>query len=150
MTLDLIGAFSLYLVLAFVTGTALRGRNYRAMVGLVYSSAGRWPKLRVLAATHRAIFLRWPTVLPLTVTLVLTLANAVAAHFVWPYARVTPEDLWAHPVALANTAAAGGWMGFLDFWRCSCSTRSTGRRSSRSWTGRSTGWGRGRRPRCGS
>ena len=65
MTLNLIDAFSYYLVLAFVTGTVLRARNYRAMVGLVYNSADRWPKLRALVETHRAIFLRWPTVLPL-------------------------------------------------------------------------------------
>src|SRR3954470_3946891 len=87
MTPNLIDAFSYYLVLAFVTGTVLRARNYRAMVGLVYNSADRWPKLRALVATHGAIFLRWPTVLPLAVTLVLTLANAYAARFVWPHAR---------------------------------------------------------------
>src|SRR5688500_8507266 len=115
MTVNLIDAVSLYLVLAFVTGTALRARNYRAVVGLVYNSADRWPKLRALAATHRAIFLRWPTVLPLAVTLVLALANAYAAHFVWPYARLTLGDLWAHPAALAVAATAGGTMGFLDF-----------------------------------
>lgn len=90
MTLDLIDAFSLYLVLASVVGTVLRARNYRAMVGLVYNSADRWPKLRTLVATHGAVFLRWPTVLPLAVTLVLTLANAYAARFVWPHARFTP------------------------------------------------------------
>ena len=106
MTINLIDAFSLYLVLAFVTGTVLRARNYRAMVGLVYNSADRWPKLRALVATHRAIFLRWPTVLPLAVTLLLTLANAYAAHAVWPHARVTPGDLLAHPSALAVAAVA--------------------------------------------
>src|SRR4051794_36826762 len=115
MTLDLIDAFSLYLVLAFVASTVLRARNYRALVGLVYNSADRWPKLRALVATHRAIFLRRPTVLPLAVTLSLTLANAYAARFVWPHARVTPGDLWAHPAALAAAAAAGGLMGLLDF-----------------------------------
>lgn len=115
MTLNLIDAFSLYLVLAFATGTALRARNYRALVGLVYRSADRWPKLRALVATHRAIFLRWPTVLPLAVTLALTLANAYAARFVWPHARVTPGDLWTHPAALAAAAVAGGLMGLLDF-----------------------------------
>jgi hypothetical protein len=115
MTLDLIDAFSLYLVLAFVVGTVLRARNYRAMVGLVSNSAERWPKLRALVATHRAIFLRWPTVLPLAVTLVLTLANACASYFVWSDARVAPGDLWAHPAALAVAAAAGGLMGVLDF-----------------------------------
>jgi hypothetical protein len=115
MTLDLIDAFGLYLVLAFVTGTVLRARNYRAVVGLVYNSAGRWPRLRALVAAHRAILLRWPTVLPLAVTLLLTSANACAAHSVWPSARVTPGDLRAHPAALAAVAVAGGLMGLLDF-----------------------------------
>src|SRR4051794_9329553 len=115
MTLDLIDAFSCYLVLAFVTGTILRARTYRAMVGMIYHSADRWPKLRALVMTHRAIFLRWPTVLPLALTLLLTLANAGASHFVWSHARVTPGDLWAHPAALAAVAVAGGLMGFLDF-----------------------------------
>ncbi len=73
MTINLIDAFSYYLVLAFVTGIVLRARNYRAIVGLVYNSSERWPKLRALVATHRAIFLRWPTVLPLAVTLLLTM-----------------------------------------------------------------------------
>lgn len=114
MTLNLIDAFSSYLVLTFVTGTILRARNYRAMVGMVYTSADRWPKLRALVATHRAIFLRWPTVLPLVLTLLLTLANAYAAHFVWPHARVNPGDLLAHPAALAAVLAAGGVMGLLD------------------------------------
>src|SRR5215213_5081432 len=115
MTINLIDAFSYYLVLTFVTGTVLRARNYRAMVGMVSGSAGRWPKLRALVATHRAIFLRWPTVLPLALTLLLTLANAYAAQFVWPHAKVTPGDLLAHPAALAAVLAAGGVMGLLDF-----------------------------------
>jgi hypothetical protein len=115
MTINLIDAFSLYLILAFVTGTILRARNYRAMVGLVYNSADRWPKLRALVATHRAIFLRWPTFLPLAVTLLLTLANGYAAYFVWPHARVTASDLLAYPTALAVAAVAGGLMAMLDF-----------------------------------
>jgi hypothetical protein len=49
------------------------------------------------------------------VTLVLTLANAYAARFVWPHARLTPGDLCAHPAALAVAGAAGGLMGILDF-----------------------------------
>ncbi|VTT99023.1 unnamed protein product [Gemmataceae bacterium] len=115
MTVNLIDAFSLYLVLAFVTGTVLRARNYRAVVGLVYDSADRWPKLRALVATHRAVFLRWPTVLPLAVTLLLTAANAYAAHFVWPHARVAPGDLLARPSALAVAAVAAALVGLLDF-----------------------------------
>src|SRR5436190_24392697 len=111
MTINLIEAFSYYLVLTFIIGTILRTRNYRAMVGMVYNSADRWPKLRAVVATHRAIFLRWPTVLPLALTLLLTLANGYAAHFVWPHARVTPGDLLGHPAALAAVLAAGGVMG---------------------------------------
>src|SRR4051794_27264746 len=114
MTLDLINAFSYYLVLAFVTGTVLRARTYRAMVGMIYNSAERWPKLRALAMTHRAIFLRWPTVLPLALTLLLTVANASALHFIWSNARVTPGYLWTHLTALIAVGTAGGLMGFLD------------------------------------
>jgi hypothetical protein len=115
VTINLIDAFSYYLVLTFITGTILRARNYRAMVGMVYNAADRWPKLRALVATHRAIFLRWPTILPLVLTLLLMLANAYAARFVWSYARVTPEDLLAHLAALMTVLAAGAVMGLLDF-----------------------------------
>src|SRR3954462_518929 len=103
-SLNLTDAFGYSLVLTFVTGTVLRARNYRAMVGLVYNSANRWPKLRALVATHRAIFLRWPRAPPPAVPRVLTLANASAARFVWPPARVAPGALWAPPAALAVAA----------------------------------------------
>ncbi|MDB5313423.1 MAG: hypothetical protein JWO38_7625 [Gemmataceae bacterium] len=114
-SLNLIEVFSYYLALVFVVGTALRARNYRAMIGLIYQSSDRWPKLRVLAKSHRGLFLRWPTVLPVAATLALTLVNAWASNFVWVDARVTPGDLWSHPVGLAAVIIAGGLMGFLDF-----------------------------------
>ena len=79
---------------------SLRVRNYRAILGLIYRSSDRWPKLRALVKTHRAIFLRWPTVVPSLLTLLLALANASASHFAWSYARVTVGDLWSHPAAL--------------------------------------------------
>jgi hypothetical protein len=112
---NLIVAFNYYLVLTLVVGTALRARNYLAMIGLVVRSADRWPKLRALAATHRGIFLRWPTVLPVAATLALTLGNAWASRFVWAHARVTPRDLWAHPLGLAAVVVTGGLMAVLDF-----------------------------------
>ena len=114
-TFDLIGALNYYLVLAFAVGTALRARNYRALLGMVSQSADRWPKLRVLANSHRAVFLRWPTVLPVAVTLVLFATSAWLSHVVYVPARVSPADLWAHPAALATVGLAGGLMGFLDF-----------------------------------
>lgn len=48
MTVKRIDAFSLYLVPALATGTILRARNYRAVVGRVYSSSDPWPKLRAV------------------------------------------------------------------------------------------------------
>ena len=112
---NLIVAFNYYLVLTLVVGTALRARNYLAMIGLVARSADRWPKLRALAATHRGIFLRWPTILPVAATLALTLGNAWASRFVWVHARVTSRDLWAHPPGLAAVVVTGGLMAVLDF-----------------------------------
>ena len=82
---------------------------------MVYKSSVRWPKLRALVATHRVIFLRWPTVLALVLTLLLLLVNAYASHFVWSHAQVTPGDLLAHPAAIAAVPAAGGVMCLLDF-----------------------------------
>jgi hypothetical protein len=114
-SLNLIDAFNYYLVLAFAVGTALRVRNYRAILGLIYRSSDRWPKLRALVKTHRAIFLRWPTVVPSLLTLLLALANASASHFAWSYARVTVGDLWSHPLGLTAVVVAGGLMGLLDF-----------------------------------
>ncbi|HEX4613465.1 MAG TPA: hypothetical protein VH092_35110 [Urbifossiella sp.] len=114
-SLNLIEAFNYYLTLVFVVGTTLRARNYRVAVGLVYQSSDRWPKLRALAKTHNAIFLRWPTVLPVAVTLALSLGNALASYLVWSHARVTLGGLWSHPPGLAAAITAGGLMGFLDF-----------------------------------
>jgi hypothetical protein len=114
MNLDLIDGFGYYLILTFAVGTVLRARNYRAMMGIVYTSGERWPKLRAVIASHRSIFLRWPTALPLAVTFLLASANAIAAHFVWPSAQVTPSDLWAHRSALAVTAITAGLMVILD------------------------------------
>ena len=112
---NLIDAFSYYLILSFAVGTALRVRNYRAILGLVYRFAGRWPRLLELTKKYRSIFLRWPTAVPVALTLALALANAWASHFVWPHARVTAGDLWSHPAALAAVAVVGGLMGVLDF-----------------------------------
>jgi hypothetical protein len=113
--INLIDALNYYLVLTFLVGTVLRVRSYRAIVGMVYQSSQRWPKLRALVGTHRAIFLRWPTVLPVVLTLALAAVNAWASHFVWVDARVTPGDLRAHLIGLAAVVVTAGLMGFLDF-----------------------------------
>src|SRR5258708_2226497 len=114
-SLNLLDALNYYLVAAFLVGTILRLRNYRAMIGLVYQSSDRWPKLRALAKSHRAIFVRWPTLLPVLSALLITLANAFASHFLYAHARVSPNDLWLHPFGLVAVVVTGGLMGFLDF-----------------------------------
>ncbi len=114
-SLNLINAFNYYLALVFVVGAVLRARNYRAMIGLIYHSSDRWPKLRVLAKSHRGIFLRWPTILPVVATLALTLGNTWASRFVWSHARITPSDLLSHWIGLVSVVVTGSMMGFLDF-----------------------------------
>jgi hypothetical protein len=114
-SINLIIALNYYLALAFVVGTVLRVQNYRAILGMISQSSARWPKLRVLAHSHRAVFLRWPTVLPVAVTLVLAAANAGASYFVYSHARVSPADLWAHPGGLVAVGLTAGLMGFFDF-----------------------------------
>src|SRR5437763_17146241 len=93
-TINLIDGLNYYFALTFLVGTALRVRNYRAIPGLVYRSADRWPKLSAIARSHRAIFVRWPTIVPVLMTLLLALGNLLASHYIWSAARVTPADLW--------------------------------------------------------
>lgn len=114
-TFNLIDALNYYLVLAFLAGVVLRARNYRALLGVVYRSADRWPRLRVLANSHRGVFLRWPTVLPVAVTVALWAASAAASYLVYAGARVSPADLWAHPIGLAAVGLTAGLMAVFDF-----------------------------------
>ena len=43
--LNLIRCFDWYLMLIFVAGTALRVRQYRALLALIWLFPGRWPRL---------------------------------------------------------------------------------------------------------
>lgn len=113
-TYNLIDAFSYYLILAFVIGTAIRVRNYRAILGVILTFSHRWPKLLVLVKRCRTIFLRWPTLLPIGLTLALMLANALASHFVWSQASVSLGELRWRWVALLAVVVSGGVMVFLD------------------------------------
>lgn len=99
-TVNLMDLFSLYLVVAFILGTVMRYRQYRAIVSLVLDFPQRWPKLTRLAQQHRTVFLRWPTLLPIAVTFAVMLAHLLAYQFVWTQARVTPLDLWHYWPAL--------------------------------------------------
>jgi hypothetical protein len=113
-TLNLIDVLNYYLILAFVVSTVIRIRNYRAILGVIFTFSNRWPKLMVLAKKHRIVFLRWPTLLPIGLTLALMLGNTLASYFVWSQAKVTFDDLWWHWLALLAVTISGGLMVFLD------------------------------------
>jgi hypothetical protein len=113
--LNLIDVFNYYLILALVVGTGLRIRSYRAILGVIFTFSERWPKLLVLAKQHRVIFLRWPTLLPIGLTVALMLGNTLASHFVWSEAKVALDDLWTRGVALLAITNSGALMVFLDF-----------------------------------
>jgi hypothetical protein len=115
-TVNLIDVLTYYLLLAFAVSTLLRMRNYRTILGLVFTFPNRWPKLLALVKQHRTIFLRWPAVLPVGLTLALMLANTLASHFVWSQARVTWNDLWERWFAFVCVIAFGGTMLYLDFY----------------------------------
>ena len=113
-TLNLIDVFNYYLMLVLVIGTVIRVRNYRAILGVIFTFSDRWPKLLVLAKQHRVVFLRWPTLLPIGLTLAIMLGNLLASHYMWSHAKVTWDDLWSHWLALLAVAISGGLMLFLD------------------------------------
>jgi hypothetical protein len=112
--LNLIDVLTYYLILAFVVGTVLRIRNYRVLLGVIFTFSQRWPKLLQLVKHHRAIFLRWPTLFPIGFTLALMLANTLASRLVWSQAKVAFDDLWERSLVLLAVMISGGLMVFLD------------------------------------
>lgn len=114
-TVNLLSVLNYYLVLVFVVGTAMRLRNYQAILGFVFSFSHRWPKLLVLARQQKVVFLRWPTLLPIGLTLTLMLANALATNLVWSSATVTVSDLRHRWFAFLIVSLSGGLALLLDF-----------------------------------
>src|SRR5262249_20609937 len=110
--LRLIRLFDLYLTAILVLSTILRVRQYQAILGLVRSFPGRWPKLLQLIKQHRNILLTWGTVFPLLVTLALWTAQTLASRLIWPHADLTVKrlfELWpAVPVVLLTGLAMLG------------------------------------------
>ena len=113
-TFDLIAVLYYYLILAFLISMVVRIRNYRAILGVIFTFSNRWPKLLVLAKLHRIVFLRWPTLLPVGLSLSIMMANTIVYRFVWRQARVTFDDLWCRWPALLAVTISGGLMVFLD------------------------------------
>ena len=113
-TLNLLDVFNYYLILAFLVSTAIRIRMYRAIVGLVMASSGRWPKLLVLAKTHWTIFVGWPMLLTIGLAFALMLSNSLAINLVWSSANVTFEELWGRWLPLLAIVLLGALMLYLD------------------------------------
>jgi hypothetical protein len=82
--LNLIHLLDFYLALAFLISLYLRIRQYRAIVGLVFTVPGRWPRLFRLVKDHRTIFLTWSTLLPALLALALWALQTAASRFIWP------------------------------------------------------------------
>lgn len=105
--LNLIRFFDFYLALAFLLSTALRVRQYRAVLGLVGALPGRWPRLFHLVKQHRSIFLTWANVLPVVVALTLCVVHTFACRVVWPHANLTLGELAQNPAAMTGVALLG-------------------------------------------
>jgi hypothetical protein len=109
--------FSFYLMLIFLIGTALRWRQYHAVLSLVARLRGRWPNLTQLILTHKHIFLTWNTLLPLILTLVVFLTNFLAARLVWPQADAfTVGELREVWPLLGPVLTFGACMLIIDVW----------------------------------
>ncbi len=114
-SVNLLGVLDAYLVLTFLLSTAMRYRQYRALVGIIFSVPGRWPRLFKLVHDHRAVFLTWPTLMPIAATFVVMLLHAIAYHAVWHTARITPAEVLDHWISLAGLVIFGAAMLWLDF-----------------------------------
>jgi hypothetical protein len=113
-TLNLIDLFNYYLILAFLVSTGMRVRSYQAILGLIFASPSRWPKLLALVKKHGTIFLGWPMLLATGLAFTLMLSNSLAIHLVWAPAKVTFEELWGRWLPLVAVILSGGMMLLLD------------------------------------
>ena len=113
-TVNLIDVFNYYLILAFFVSAGVNLRTNRAILGLVFASPSRWPKLLELVKKHRTIFLGWPTLLMVGMAFALMLCSSLAISLVWVQAEVTCVELWGHWTPLVAVVVLGGLMLLLD------------------------------------
>jgi hypothetical protein len=86
---DLIQLFNFYLALIFLLSTALRIRQYAAVLRLVRAFRERWPRLFELLRQHHSILLTWGNLIPALTALALCVINTLACRLVWPHAQLT-------------------------------------------------------------
>ncbi len=119
--LNLILLFDFYLATTFLLSTANRIRQYGAVVALVRSFPGRWPRLLELVKQHRSLFLTWETIAPALLALVLIGLQMLASRLLWPEAGEPPNGLTIarllhHPLAVPFVALFGLGMLAVDLY----------------------------------
>ena len=116
LDLKLIRFFDFYLAVTFVASTALRARQYGAVVKLVRTFGGRWPLLLKLVTQHRQIFLTRGTVLPLIASLGMLFLQTLASRLIWPQAHLSFDQLRGSWIALLAVSVLGIGMVAFDLW----------------------------------
>src|SRR5262245_6845086 len=91
--LDLIRFFEFHLAAVFLISIGLRIRQYLAVVALLRSMPGRWPRLMELVKRNFGVFLTPNTLLSGLLAGGLCLAHTLACRLVWPQAHLPLEDL---------------------------------------------------------
>jgi hypothetical protein len=119
--LNLIHFFDFYLATTFLLSTAVRVRQYLAVVGLVRSFPSRWPRLMALVSQHKSILLTWGTLRPALLALGLLVVQMVLSRFLFPDAGrppygITPGRLLEHWPALPFVAVFGLGMLAVDLY----------------------------------
>jgi hypothetical protein len=114
--LNLIHFFDFYLASMFLVSTAMRVRQYEAVIGLVRALPERWPRLLKLVRQHHAVFLTWTTMLPAILAAALSLVHMLACRLIWPHAALTIEGLSGFWVAWPLVMIFGAAMLAVDLY----------------------------------
>jgi hypothetical protein len=121
LDLRLIRFYGFYLGVSFLLSTVACFRQYRAILGLVRSVPGRWPRLLKLVLEHLNLFLTWQTLLPLFLTLGLLLANTLAKSWLWPeadeFTTARLLDVWPMLPLVAVCGVGMVGMDVFQVWR---------------------------------
>jgi hypothetical protein len=116
LELKLIPLLDFYLAMAFFASTALRIRQYWAVIHLIRTFGGRWPNLLKLVSRHKSIFITWGTVLPLVASLGLLVMQMLASRLIFPQAHLSVRQLLDSWLACAAVVVCGVAMIAFDVW----------------------------------
>ncbi len=109
--------FELYLAVMFLVGLAVRVRQYREVVHLVFAFPNRWPRVVQLVRQHVHILCTWGTILPLVLSALLLAVQLFIRWFLLPGAVLTVAsllELWPMlPVVLLALAGMIGYDVYL-------------------------------------